>query len=505
VASVSTSLLQARDRLTTPLLLALCVLAGLAVGAAAVLVNPLILLGLVVAVPVGLWLISSVNRAVFALVVVIGLMPRFALPVRLGFTPTFLDLALIGLLIAWLFRQMGTRPDLPLRRAPVVIPILLLVTVALATFLVGLPNGALTPLVLRRFFELVLSLLMALVLIAILPDLAAQERFVMLVILIGGASAVIGVVLYVLPDDFVIRVLSALRPFGYPAGPEVLRFIRDDPALMQRATGLWIDPNAFGGYLLITGALTLPQIFSRKPVLPRWLVVACLATIALALVLTVSRGAMLGLGAVAVLIGLLRYRRLLVLIALVVGLALILPQTRELVGHFVDGFQGRDLATQMRFGEYKDAIRLIERYPLLGVGFVGTPDVDLYVGVSSMYLLVAQQMGLLGLTAFVLVLSVLFIGAVRAWPRVRSDDRLCAVFLGAHGAVLGALFSGIFDHYFFNIDFHNSVMLLWVVIALAAASQIAPLDSKVANPATGLLRYNPQRHDGTRSQVPQKS
>jgi len=347
--------------------------------------------------------------------------------------------------------------------------------------------------------------LMALVLIAILPDLAAQERFVMLVILIGGASAVIGVVLYVLPDDFVIRVLSALRPFGYPAGPEVLRFIRDDPALMQRATGLWIDPNAFGGYLLITGALTLPQIFSRKPVLPRWLVVACLATIALALVLTVSRGAMLGLGAVAVLIGLLRYRRLLVLIALVVGLALILPQTRELVGHFVDGFQGRDLATQMRFGEYKDAIRLIERYPLLGVGFVGTPDVDLYVGVSSMYLLVAQQMGLLGLTAFVLVLSVLFIGAVRAWPRVRSDDRLCAVFLGAHGAVLGALFSGIFDHYFFNIDFHNSVMLLWVVIALAAASQIAPLDSKVANPATGLLRYNPQRHDGTRSQVPQKS
>jgi O-antigen ligase len=170
----------------------------------------------------------------------------------------------------------------------------------------------------------------------------------------------------------------------------------------------------------------------------------------------------------------------------------VLPQTRELVSHFVDGFMGRDLATQMRFGEYKDAFRLIERYPLLGVGFVGTPDVDLYVGVSSMYLLVAQQMGLLGLTAFVAVLVVLFVGAARTWRFARLDDRQAAIFLGAHEAVLGAMLSGVLDHYFFNIDFHNSVVLLWAIIALAVASQ------------TLAMRYNPANHAGTRSQVPEK-
>ncbi|MCB9162257.1 MAG: hypothetical protein H6644_20845 [Caldilineaceae bacterium] len=37
------------------------------------------------------------------------------------------------------------------------------------------------------------------------------------------------------------------------------------------------------------------------------------------------------------------------------------------------GFAGEDLATQMRFGEYKDALILIGRYPLFGVGFTGTP------------------------------------------------------------------------------------------------------------------------------------
>jgi O-antigen ligase len=452
-------------------LVALCILAGLLVGALAALINPLVLIGAAIAMPVGLWLIRDVDHALFALVVVIGVLPRFALPARLGFTPTFLDLVLAGLIVAWVLRRLGPRHDLPLRRTPAGVLILLLVAVALATFTVGLPNGALTPLVLRRFAELVLSLLMALLIVAILPDLISQERVVRWTMLVGALSAMIGIVLYAMPDDLTIRLLSALRPFGYPAGPEVVRFIRDDPSLMQRATGLWIDPNAFGGYLLVVGALALPQLFSPRPVVRRWLIVVCLSLIGVALVLTVSRGAMLGFVLVAVLMGMLRYRRLLALMMLVLMLALALPQTRELVQHFAEGFQGRDLATQMRFGEYKDALRLIERYPVLGVGFVGTPDVDLYIGVSSMYLLVAQQMGLLGLVAFAGVLVAVFAGAIRAWPAVSRDARVTAVFLGAHGAVLGALFSGIFDHYFFNIDFHNSVMLFWMMLGLAVSSQ----------------------------------
>ncbi|GIV83013.1 MAG: O-antigen polymerase [Candidatus Roseilinea sp.] len=466
----STSLLGARAHRL--LLIALCALAGLTVGALAALINPLVLIGLTVTAPLSLWLISSVPRALLALVVVIGLLPRFALPARLGFTPTFLDLSLVGLVIAWAIHQLGARRGLPLRRTPISLPVLLLTLVALATFIIGLPNGALTPLVLRRFAELVLSLLMSLLIIAVLRGLSAQEQLVRWMLWIGALSAAIGIALYVIPDDLAIQALSALRPFGYPTGPGVLRFIRDDPALMQRATGLWIDPNAFGGYLLVTGALGLPQLFSPRPVMRRGWVGLCLLLIGGALVLTASRGAMLGFALVVGLMGVLRYRRLLILLAIVLTLALVLPQTRELVQHFAEGFQGRDLATQMRFGEYKDALRLIERYPALGVGFVDAPDVDLYIGVSSMYLLIAQQMGLLGVAMFASVIVALFSGAARAWPAMARDARAAAVFLGAHGAVVGALFSGIFDHYFFNIDFHNSVTLFWVMIALAVSSQL---------------------------------
>jgi polysaccharide biosynthesis protein PslJ len=450
------------------LLLALCLVAGLAVGLASALINPLILLALIPVGAVGVWALRDDERAVWLLIAVIGILPRFAAPVKLGITPTALDLALVVLLLAWAARL--SRKPLRLHEMPITLPLLGLVTVAILTFIIGLPNGALTPLVLRRFAELVLSLLMVFVVVAVVRDQGALERATRALILVAALAALIGIVLYVLPDELAIRLLSALRPFGYPTGADVLRYVEDDPALMQRATGLWIDPNAYGGYLLVSGALALPQLFTRKPVLPRWQGLLSLGLIGLALALTASRGAMLGLLCVAVLMGALRYRRMLVLVAVVVVLALVLPQTRDLIMRFAAGFAAQDLATQMRLGEYKDAFRLIQRYPLLGVGFADTPDVDLYIGVSSMYLLIAQQMGLLGVAAFLTTMATLFASAARAWPAVRRDDALCALVLGAFGAITGALISGVFDHYFFNIDFHNSVMLLWLVVGLAVSA-----------------------------------
>ena len=470
---------------------AAAVLAAIGMGAAAASVpfNALILAFALLAVLIGAWLLGDVKRALGLLVGVIALLPRFASPVSIGFKPTFLDIALVGLLLAWSMAQRDGQRLYPLRGHPIVIPVLLLFVVALATFIVGIPNGALTTLVMRRFAELVLSLLAIVALLAILARPEMQQRFVRAVMLLGGASALMGVVLVAIPDETAIRLLSALRPFDYPSGPQVLRFIRDDPALSQRATGLWIDPNAFGGYLMLCAALCLPQAFVKTPLLPRPLVLLALGVMGLCLVLTVSRGAMLGLAFAGLLMGLLRYRRVLPLGALVLLAALLLPQTRELVAHFVDGFTGADLATQMRYGEYKDAFRLIERYPVLGVGFTGSPDVDLYVGVSSMYLLILQQMGALGLTAFLVLTGVLFAEAARTWPQVRQDGMQTAIFLGSHCALAAAMLSGIFDHYFFNIDFHNSVMWLCSMIALAAAVQTSAVRVSGESSSVGTSQF----------------
>jgi O-antigen ligase len=124
----------------------------------------------------------------------------------------------------------------------------------------------------------------------------------------------------------------------------------------------------------------------------------------------------------------------------------------------------------MRFGEYQDALILISRYPLLGVGFSGAPDIDLYIGVSSLYFLIAEQMGIVGLGLFLLVNLVFFSQVYRAWRRLPPGHALEAPLLGYSLAVLGAMVGGIFDHFFFNIQFTHLVALYWLVMGLGMAS-----------------------------------
>jgi O-antigen ligase len=153
------------------------------------------------------------------------------------------------------------------------------------------------------------------------------------------------------------------------------------------------------------------------------------------------------------------------------------------VARFIEGLQGQDLATQMRFGEYRDAFSLIRRYPLFGVGFAGSPDIDLYLGVASIYLTIGQQMGLLGLGVFVLLIGTVFGYAWRHRRRLRQAYARDSVWLGLHGALLGGLAAGVFDHYLFNIDFHHAVTVFWLFVGLATAStRLASADTTAGTP-----------------------
>jgi len=122
----------------------------------------------------------------------------------------------------------------------------------------------------------------------------------------------------------------------------------------------------------------------------------------------------------------------------------------------------------MRLGEYKDALALISRYPWFGVGFAGSPDADLYVGVSNLYLLMAEIMGVLGVLAFLVVIVGYLANLWRAW-RLSSDPGYEALVLGLGAAVIGALVGGIFDHYLFNLVYPHMSVLLWTYLGLGMA------------------------------------
>jgi len=276
-----------------------------------------------------------------------------------------------------------------------------------------------------------------------------------------------------------IRILDALGRFGYPGGAGALRYIEDSADNPMRAIGTMVDPNVLGGFLILVTGFTAPQLVTPAPLFRRWLVAGFLGVELLALYLTYSRGSLVGLAAGLLVIGLLRYRKLLLLAAVGAALLLLLPQAQEYVAHLIEGLQLQDRATLMRLGEYKDALALIARYPWFGVGFAGSPDADLYVGVSNLYLLMAEIMGLVGLVSFVTVIVAYLASLFRGWRSVspgaelagrgRFDPQLEALLLGLLAAVIGALVGGIFDHYLFNLVYPHMGVMLWSYIGLGMA------------------------------------
>ena len=170
-------------------------------------------------------------------------------------------------------------------------------------------------------------------------------------------------------------------------------------------------------------------------------------------------------------------------LALIVILAL--PQTRSYIELFVQAFTGADRSTQMRLGEYGDSLELISRNPVVGVGFTGTPDIDLYTNVASMYLIMANQIGLVGVAIYAcMILAVLFYGW-RARRVVYDNPMLESIHLGYHTALIAALINATADLYFFRLDFQASILSFWLVIALALTSSRLALEaheSTVAKP-----------------------
>lgn len=456
-------------RLALGAAIGVAVLFGLLAGALFGFLGPVLALGAVGGLVVGALMLRSTRWGLLALIGLVCLLPYGAIPVQIGFRPTFIDGVLLALFGVW-FIRLVTKTQRTFDTSALGAPIFAFLLWALITFIAGLSHAPLSGTVMRRFAEVLLAVSLFFVIINEVRRIDSLNQITAAIIMAGGLAGFLGVLFYILPGPLTVRVLSKLAVFNYPAGPGILRFVEDDPSQPMRAIATSIDPNALGGLLVVLTAVAVVQLFSDQPVLPRYLLAPLAGLMGLSLVLTFSRGSMLGLGAALGLVGVLRYRKLLVLLVLVGMLMILLPQTQAYVSRFIEGIRGEDLATQMRFGEYKDALILVSRYPVIGVGFSGTPDIDIYLGVSMLYLLIAEQMGLVGLSIFLVIVGAYFVITYRAGQQVHRGHVLEGHLLAYQAALAGALIGGIFDHFFFNINFVHLVVLFWLVMGLGMAT-----------------------------------
>jgi len=228
---------------------------------------------------------------------------------------------------------------------------------------------------------------------------------------------------------------------------------------------------AYGIVVALAWALT-----KRAPLRRRRLAVLAIAFLTLPLLMALSRGTWLAIGAavVAVLLVADWRRAVAILVAggLLLGIAIAVQGrrsvARERIDSVVSTFQSPDPSVRNRYDLWKAAVGMWEDHPLTGVGPKAFPDYKTrYASLAfsdrsdvagagssfqvvqlltphSLYLLVLAELGALGLLAFLaLVLSLLGATghAVRAGP---SDPRVRAFALFSFGAMIVYSISNIY-------------------------------------------------------------
>ena len=447
----------------TPALVVAALVAAWLVGWYGVARSPVLLAGALVAVPLAAAVLRDLRIALVGTIAVIALLPFGVAPLRLGASPTLLELALLMTLGGWLARRVATGHG-PVRLTVAGPWILLFQATLIAAQIATLAqSGSLS--VVRMIFKLELAILFFFVCVALANSDSWRRLFLRSLVVIGACEALIALVLFAAPRELALRALLRLGLLGYPTDSTVLRYLPDTDRL--RAIGTAIDPNVLGALLMIVGVIVLTQLLAAEPVLSRrWLVVAAVVVLP-ALLVTFSRSSWLGLAAGVGLTALVRYRRLLPLMGAAAVAFVLWPTTQRYALHLLSGLRAQDRAAAMRLGELENAWQIIQAYPWLGIGFGQAPEMTLYPGVSNVFLTFAEQAGLIGMAAYVAALTVALGTATILWWRHRAAPG-ADLLLSVLAALAGTLVASMLDHHFARLP--HLVALQWGLIGLALAA-----------------------------------
>jgi hypothetical protein len=304
-------------------------------------------------------------------------------------------------------------------------------------------------------------------------------------VLIGAIIALIGIVQFVTGID-PARYIKIPGLSANEAATSI--YIRSG---FRRVSGTAIHPIEFGVVLAMIFPIALHVAFkARKGGFWRWVGVA---VIALAIPLSVSRAAFLGLFTAAMVILPTWSRRRLLWAALIAPVFLVLMRSvaRGLLGTIKSlflGFAG-DPSVQGRTEDYAVVGRFIAESPLFGRGF-GTFDPVKYVLLDNQYLGILIEGGVVGLAALILVFLIGICtarGARRRWTD--PHDRELAQSIAASLAV--AMISFLtFDAFAFPMASEVTFFMLGCAGAswrLAVARE-AKIRARRAKAAAGAVR-----------------
>lgn len=324
--------------------------------------------------------------------------------------------------------------------------------------------------------------LSAILLVPILLETKAQrERILWLTLLGTGIMLVFSIGLF-LRDRNALTLIPYLRAARY-AHPRALHDMFAGAGNDTRLATPWIDPNNTGGALAMFVPIAILFAATRNGAsraLARTVMLLAIAGI----MLSGSRGAMVSVGFAMLWLAHRRVAgaRQLLVAGLFLGAAAVLLYA-PLRERMMTMFSVRNPSTVVRLAEYRHFPAAVADYPL-GIGFKVSPPVPgtKLLGISNLWLDYMYKLGLIGMLIFVRITWVWW-REVRPGPALSAVTRDNAVSIATVAAVLTALFTGVFDHYYsFTMVL---IGLFWMIMGIGV------VEARSIRPSTSLSGSKP--------------
>jgi len=262
-------------------------------------------------------------------------------------------------------------------------------------------------------------------------------------------------------------------------------WISGSPSLDFRIAGGLSVYMTYAGLLLVFVPLLGARGVSGGSSRARWADVAVALAGAVAMALTLTRGAYLGL-AVGVVAVLLAARPLLALLAPVAIALFFVLMPLPVRDRLASATNPRDVTMNDRVAMWKAGRAMIVDHPLMGVGpgrvkpLYAQYRVPGWVNpipghLHNNLVMIAAETGIPSLLAYLAFVGAFFLGALRILRRTPRGDPARGVTLGAIGAMAGLFAAGMFEYNFGDVE----VLMATLVVAtlpFAAARATRPAD-----------------------------
>lgn len=362
------------------------------------------------------------------------------------------EIYLLACVILLAFGRIMTEARLPMTATPLDIPIFLLISVSFLLYLNYSPHPSVGFEGMRGVVQFILWFY---VFSRYLDSDKKSERMVNGPILTGGVLGIHGVLQY---------LTGVEAPANWTDAAEGTR--------SARVFSVVGSPNILGSLMVLIIPIALAWVLRKRTAKKRRAVcLALLAFMGICLILTLSRGAWLGMAAALLVFCVAWNPGWIAGMVLAGGTALLIPSVSSRISYMLSSQYIMSSITGGRLLRYKTGWELFRKNLWTGVGqghfggAVAMNHKDLFPDtfyMDSYWLKTAVEMGVLGLAAWLIVICALFVWCVRAVRTTMDQDRRL-VIIGGFSGMMGILVHNLFENVF---EVPYMVVYFWMTAAI---------------------------------------